>query len=125
MRFRVRPSVRSLLVLVAVFAFGLALIFEIRNHSRRDDQFPYVMTYYMAANWHRREAMNCRRQSSPYPRAERLKENRSYAPGTLPAGVTSWGAEASFHEEWTERFDEKAGVALRQLEAISEKLLFP
>jgi hypothetical protein len=39
--------------------------------------------------------------------------------------VTSWGTEATFHEEWAERFDAKAEIALHQLEALDAKLLFP
>jgi hypothetical protein len=82
------------------------------------------MTYYMAANWHCREAMNCRGQSSTYPRAVRLKANRSYHPGTIPTPVASWGMEASFHDEWAESFGVKADAALRELEAIDAKLRF-
>ena len=119
MKFRVR----SLLALVAVVALIAAVILEIRNHSRRDLLFSKVMSYYMAANWHCREAMNCRGQGSPYPRAERLKENSTYYPGAIPGRVTSWGMEASFHDEWADRFGVKAETGLRQLEEIDAKLL--
>ena len=123
MKIRVRFSIRSLLALVVVFALILALIFEVRNHSRRDLLFSKVMSYYMAASWHCREAMNCRGQSSPYPRAERLKENSTYYPGAIPGRVTSWGMEASFHDEWADRFGVKAEIGLRQLEEIDAMLL--
>jgi hypothetical protein len=124
MKFRVLYSVRSLLALVVVVALIAAVILEIRNHSRRDDLYSRVMTYYMAANWHCREAMNCRVQSSPYPLAERSKENSTYYPGAIPGQVTSWGAEATFHDEWANRFGVNAETGLRELEEIDAKLLF-
>jgi hypothetical protein len=119
-----RLRIRLLLALVAVVALIATVVLEIRNHSQRDLLFSKVMTYYMAATWHCREAMNCRGQSSAYPRAERLKENSSYYPGALPGQVASWGTEASFHDEWAHRFGVKAETGLRQLEEIDAKLLF-
>ncbi len=117
-------SVRWLLALVVLAALVVTSILEIRNHSQRDLQFSKVMTYYMAANWHCREAMNCRGQSSPYPLVERVKENRGYHPGAIPGQVMSWGAEAFFHDEWANRFSVKADNGLRELEVIDAKLLF-
>jgi hypothetical protein len=124
LKIRVRFSIRSLLALVAVVALVSAVIFEIRNHSRRDLLLSKVMSYYMAATWHCHEAMNCRGQSSLYTRIERLKENRNYYPGAIPGQVTSWGMEASFHDEWAQRLGVKAEAHLRQLEEIDAKLLF-
>ncbi len=124
MRLRIFSSVRWLLALVVVVAPGVALSLDIRNHSRRDLQCSRVMTDYMVANWHCREAMKCRTQSSPYSRAIRIQVNRDYFPGALPGTVASWGAEASFHGEWADRFSEKAETGLRELDEIYAKLLF-
>jgi len=123
MKLRVRPSVRSLLALVAAVALIAAATLEIRHHSRRDLLLSKVMSYYLAATWHCREAMNCRGQSSPYSRADRLRENTSYHPGAIPGRVTSWGMEASFHDEWAHRLGVKAETGLRQLEVVDAKLL--
>ena len=125
MNLRALYSVRSLLALVVAVALLLGAITEIRNHAERDDLFSKVMSSYMAANWHHREAIHCRAQTSPYPQAERAKVNRGFSPDTLPAPLKSWPEEASFHEEWGRRLGEKAEAQYRQLEAIHAKLLFP
>ena len=118
-----KPRVRSLVMLVAAVAISLGAVLEIRNHSRRDLQFSKVMSYQMAASWHYREAMHCRVEGTPYPRADRVRVNGDYHPGMIPAPVTGWGAEASFHEEWAERLAERAEIGLRLLEAVDAKLL--
>jgi hypothetical protein len=123
-KYRLRVSIRTLLAIVSAVAVILAAISEVWNHSRCDELTSKVMSYYMAANWHHREAICCRTMTSPYPVAERSKANRGYYPGTLPGSVTTWQEEAAFRETWGGKLEAKADDTLRRSEEVYDKLLF-
>jgi hypothetical protein len=130
MRLPTRLRVRTLMLIVALVAFGFGVTFELANRARRDRLLRVESERYERAARHWAHALHCRiaeGRKVPYRPAERLKVwPRDHTLGSVPpAGFPSWELESQTHEYWAQRIYDEAEGARQARKAVEARLLLP